>query len=271
MASVIRTSRVNILGVGVSSINMQMALDQIGAWIARDERQYVCVANVHTVTLSQSDARLCQINNQAGMVTPDGMPLVWLCKLHGHRQVERVYGPELLLAVGKRSLDTGWSHYFYGGLPGVAEHMSENLYKRFPGLKIAGCYSPPFHPIGSGEDSEGLHRINSSGADILWIGLGAPKQEYWMADHLGKADVPVMVGVGAAFDFLSGAKRQAPEWIQRMGFEWLFRLAYEPGRLWKRYLFNNPVFMFLVVMQLLKIKHYPIENNKSAINLFREG
>lgn len=258
---------VNILGIAVSSINIHQAIEQIGDWIRNNDRQYVCVASVHPVVVSQFDDRLRKINNQAGMVTPDGIPLVWLCRLYGHPDVSRVYGPDLLLACCARSLETGWSHYFYGGKPGVAERLIACLIERFPGLKIAGYESPPFRPLSDEEDEKSVSNINASGADIVWVGLGAPKQEYWMSDHLGRVNSPVMIGIGAAFDFISGVTRQAPRWMQRIGLEWFFRLASEPKRLLKRYLFIIPVFLILIILQVLRIKNFPIEeNNKTAIH-----
>lgn len=249
----------NILGVGVSAVNIDLALSQISAWITEDSRQYVCVANVHTVTESRRDPSLRQINNRAGMVTPDGMPLVWLSRIQGHPQVSRVYGPDLLLAACQRSLQTGWSHYFYGGSQAGIDGLTARLAQRFPGIKIAGAESPPFRALSPAEDQAAVDRINASHADIVWVGLGAPKQEYWMAEHLGRIEAPVMIGVGAAFDFHAGLKKQAPRWMQRSGLEWLFRLGSEPRRLWKRYLINNPLFLWLVFLQLSGIKRFPMD------------
>jgi len=251
---------VNILGVRVSAVNIEMAVGELCTWISSRTPNYVCVANVHTVTESQRDQRLRQINNRAGMVTPDGMPLVWVSRLQGYRNVSRVYGPALLLAACERSLKTGWSHYFYGGAPGVAEKLAANLLKRFPGLKVAGLESPPFRSLSPEEDQNVIERVNAARPDILWIGLGAPKQEYWMAEHIGRINAPVMIGIGAAFDFHAGVKKQAPRWMQRCGLEWLYRLASEPRRLWRRYLYNNPLFLWLVLLQLLKIRKFELDN-----------
>jgi N-acetylglucosaminyldiphosphoundecaprenol N-acetyl-beta-D-mannosaminyltransferase len=252
-------TRVNILGIGVSAIHMNLALAQIGEWVARRERQYVCITNVHVIMESRRSPDLRRALNRAGMVTPDGMPLVWLSRLRGFSQVQRVYGPDLLLEACQRSLATGWGHYFYGGGPGVAETLAVRLSKRFPGLKLCGCESPPFRPLTEAEDQSDVERINASGADLLWVGLGAPKQELWMASHLGRVTVPVMLGVGAAFDFHAGLKSQAPRWLQRAGLEWLFRLASEPRRLWRRYLVNNPAFLLLAALQLAGLKKYPLD------------
>lgn len=251
--------RSNILGVGISAINMEMALEQIRDWIGRGAQTYVCVTGVHGIMESWRDERLRRIHNNAGMVTPDGMPLVWLNRLRGFEYVKRVYGPDFLLAVCERSLQTGWSHYFYGGGVGVAEKLSVQLIKHFPGLKVAGTEAPPFRPLTHEEDQAMIMQINAAKADILWVGLGTPKQEYWMSEHLGKVDAPVMIGVGAAFDFLAGIKKQAPRWMQSNGLEWLYRLTSEPRRLWRRYLINNPLFLLLVFLQLLGIKRYTID------------
>ncbi|MHB9005150.1 MAG: WecB/TagA/CpsF family glycosyltransferase, partial [Coriobacteriia bacterium] len=204
----------------------------------------------------QRDPALRQILNRAVLVTPDGMPLVWLLRLHGHKNAARVYGPDLLLAACEFGLAHGWRHYFYGGAPDVPELLAQKLSARFPGLLIAGLESPPFHALTPAEDAAALQRINAARPDIVWVGLGAPKQEYWMAQHLGSVQAPLMIGVGAAFDFHAGLKKQAPLWMQRSGLEWLFRLFQEPRRLWRRYLLNNPLFILLVVLQLLGIKKF---------------
>jgi N-acetylglucosaminyldiphosphoundecaprenol N-acetyl-beta-D-mannosaminyltransferase len=244
-------SRVNILGVQVSAINMALALTTIEQWIARHDQHYVCVTGVHGVMESQGDEELRRIHNAAGLVTPDGMPLVWLSRLKGFRQVERVYGPDLLLEVCERSARQGYRQFFYGGAPGVAERLAARLQARFPGLQIAGVDSPPYRPLTPEEDAAIIEAINAANPSILWIGLSTPKQERWMAAHLGQLKAPVLIGVGAAFDFHAGVKRQAPRWMQRSGLEWSFRLAMEPRRLWRRYLVNNPRFLWLVLLQTL--------------------
>ncbi len=246
--------KVDILGVNVSAINMSMALEMIENWIKQREPHYICVTTVHGIMESQRNENLRRIHNQAGLVTPDGMPLVWLSRFYGFKHVERVYGPDLMLAVCERSVAMGWKHFFYGGANGVPEQLSNKLQKRFPGLKVVGTYSPPFRPLTPEEDEEVIQMINNANPDIVWVGLSTPKQELWMAEHVGRLTAPVLIGVGAAFDFLSGRKPQAPRWIQRSGFEWLFRLLTEPRRLWKRYLINNPLFVFLVLLQIIGIR-----------------
>jgi N-acetylglucosaminyldiphosphoundecaprenol N-acetyl-beta-D-mannosaminyltransferase len=243
--------RANILGVDVSAINAAQALQTIDGWIYRREQKYVCVTGVHGVMESQRDTNLKQIHNDAGLVTPDGMPLVWLSRLKGFRWVERVYGPDLMLALCEQSLVKGYRHYFYGGVKGVAEKLVTRLTRQFSGLQIAGFWSPPFRPLTRDEDEQLIQLINETEPDIVWVGLSTPKQEYWMYQHLGRVSAPVMIGVGAAFDFHAGVKRQAPRWMQRSGLEWSFRLLTEPRRLWRRYLINNPLFLWMVLLQAL--------------------
>ncbi len=250
--------RVNVLGVGVSAIDMPQALEAIGGWIERREPRYVCVTGVHGVMESQRDEGLRRIHNAAGLVTPDGMPLVWLSRLRGHGHVRRVYGPDLMLACCERSVANGWRHYFYGGGEGVADRLVDRLGRRFPGLAIAGTYSPPFRSLSAEEDAEIVRRIRLTRPDVVWVGLSTPKQERWMHEHAGRVGAPVLIGVGAAFDFNAGLKRQAPRWMQRSGLEWLFRLMAEPRRLWRRYLVNNPLFLWRILLQELRGRRYPI-------------
>jgi N-acetylglucosaminyldiphosphoundecaprenol N-acetyl-beta-D-mannosaminyltransferase len=250
--------RVNILGVGVSAINMNLALETIQGWIASGEQHYVTVTGVHGVMESQRDSHIRDIHNRAGMVTPDGMPLVWLSRLKGQPHVTRVYGPDLMLAVCEASVAAGWRHFLYGGAEGVPDLLAAKLQERFSGLVIAGTYSPPFRAIPPEEDEEIVKMINDARPDIIWVGLSTPKQERWMAAHLGRVNAPVMIGVGAAFDFHTGLKRQAPRWVQRIGMEWFFRLATEPRRLARRYLINNPTFVLLVLAQALGLRRYTL-------------
>ncbi len=240
-----------ILGIRVSAINMDLALAQIDAWITQRLPRYVCVAGVHGLVECQDDPQLWQIFNQAGLVTPDGMPLVWLMRMAGQRQVERVYGPDLMLAIFAISAQRGYRHFFYGGAPGVPERLAARLQTRFPATQIVGTYSPPFRPLTLDEDAELLERINTAAPQIVWVGLSTPKQERWMAAYVERLNPVVLIGVGAAFDFHAGLKPQAPRWVQRSGFEWLFRMLSEPRRLAGRYLKNNPRFLYLIARQWL--------------------
>jgi N-acetylglucosaminyldiphosphoundecaprenol N-acetyl-beta-D-mannosaminyltransferase len=248
-------SRYNILGVLVSAINMRIAVDAVRGWIERGEKNYVCVSPAHSIMDAYQDGSFRVILNRSGLTTPDGMAIVWLLKIAGYRDVSRVYGPDLMQAVSEESLKHGWTHFLYGGAPGVAERLSEALKTQFPGLKISGTYCPPFRPLTSEEDQEIVATINSASPDIVWVGIGSPKQERWMVEHLGRVKAPVLIGVGAAFDYLSGAKKQAPRWIQGSGLEWLFRFASEPRRLWKRYI-EYPYFVLLVIAQLTGLKKF---------------
>jgi len=251
--------RFNVLGVGVSAINMSIAMDLIEGWISRRESNYITVADVNSIMVGQTDPEFLRIHNKAGMVTPDGMPLVWLGRYHGNKNVERVYGPDLMLALCEESITKGYRHYFYGGNEGVPELLKTRLEERFPGIKVVGTYSPPFRFLTDEEDENIVKTINKAKPDIVWVGLGAPRQERWMAKHVDRLEAPILIGVGAAFDFNAGLKKQAPPWIQKSGFEWLFRLSREPRRLWRRYLRNNPLFVFLILRQTLGLKRYPEE------------
>lgn len=258
---------VNVLGVKVSAINMPRALEEIDGWIQTREQHYVTITGVHGIMESQRDATIREIHNRAGMITPDGMPLVWISHRRGQKDVRRVYGPDLLLETCKASMTQGYRHFFYGGAPGVADQLAGKLQARFPNLQVVGTYCPPFKPLTPEEDEEIVARINEANPDIIWVGLSTPKQERWMSAHLGRLTAPVMVGVGAAFDFHAGLKAQAPVWMQRNGLEWLFRLVTEPRRLWKRYLINNPSFMALIVMQELGLRRYQVTDAEKRVSV----
>ncbi|HUG85466.1 MAG TPA: WecB/TagA/CpsF family glycosyltransferase [Euzebya sp.] len=239
--------RVDVLGVGVSAVSLSDAVDEIARWVSAREQHYVCVTGVHGVMESQRDPELLRIHNGSGLTTPDGMPMVWAGHRAGARWMTRVYGPDLMLALCDRAVGEGWRSFFYGGKPGVPELLQERLQERVPGLEVVGCYSPPFRPLSPEEDADVVARINAAKPDLLWIGLSTPKQERWMAAHVGRIDVPVMLGVGAAFDIHAGVLPQAPLWMQRHGLEWVYRLVREPRRLWRRYLRNNPAFAWAVL------------------------
>jgi N-acetylglucosaminyldiphosphoundecaprenol N-acetyl-beta-D-mannosaminyltransferase len=247
--------RVSVLGLPVSAINMEVAVDTIVGWIQRRELWYVCVTGVHGVMECQRDARLKMIHDAAGLVTPDGMPLVWICRLLGLKNVRRVYGPDLMLRLSEESLRGGYSHYYYGGGPGITSRLAARLRARYPGLRVSGVWAPPFGPLSAEEDQAVVDSINASNADIVWIGLSTPKQEYWMAEHRPRLNAPVLIGVGAAFDFHAGTKPQAPRWMQTSGLEWFFRLITEPRRLGRRYLVNNSMFILRVLQALIRAKH----------------
>jgi N-acetylglucosaminyldiphosphoundecaprenol N-acetyl-beta-D-mannosaminyltransferase len=238
--------RVDVLGVHVSAIDMDQAVREIARWIDEGEQHYVCVTGVHGVMESQRDAELLEIHNASGLTTPDGMPMVWAGR-HAGARIARVYGPDLMLEVLAVAEQRGWSSFLYGGGAGIPELLADRLRARFPKLHIAGCYSPPFRPLTAEEDREIVELINAAGPEIIWVGLSTPKQEKWMAAHVGRLTAPILVGVGAAFDIHAGTLPQAPRWMQRRGLEWLYRLAREPRRLWRRYLSNNPRFVLRIL------------------------
>ncbi len=236
-----------MLGVRVSCLTLDSAVEEVAGWVGRGEHRYVCVTGVHGVMECQRDPQLLQIHNRSGLTTPDGMPMVWSARWAGRREVSRVYGPDLMLAILRRAVECGWSSFFYGGGPGTAELLADRLTARFPGLQVAGTLTPPFRPLTPQEDADIVQVINDSGAQLVWVGLSTPKQERWMAEHVGRLRANALFGVGAAFDLHAGTVRQAPPWMQRSGLEWTYRLAREPRRLWRRYLRNNPAFVLTVL------------------------
>lgn len=255
--------QINILGVGISAITMAQTLEQITAWIENRVRRYVCVCTAHTVMECQRSEAVHRAVNGAGLATPDGMPLVWLGRWQSQAAISRVYGPDLMLALCQLSVLRGYSHFFYGGAPGVPELLASKLRARLPGLEVAGTISPPFRPLTPSEDAQIVEAINQAQPDIVWVGLGTPKQDLWMAAQRSQLNAPILIGVGAAFDLLSGRIPQAPRWMQQRGLEWLFRLWQEPQRLWYRYLVYNPLFVFQVMIQALGLRHYPLEQSRS--------
>jgi len=251
--------RVNVLGVGVSVLNLRTALDAITEAVRDRRKGYICVTGVHGVMEAQADEVFRHILNQAFLCTPDGMPMVWVGRLRGHRAMRRVYGPDLMLEVCAWSEDNGCRHFFYGGAPGVAEALRDRLKMRFPRLQIVGCYTPPFRPLSANEEQELQEMVRKAKPDMLWVGLSTPKQEKFMAGLLSRLEVTLMIGVGAAFDFHAGRVRQAPRWMQRSGLEWFHRLCHEPRRLAGRYFRNNPLFILKIAGQFAGLKKYRLE------------
>jgi N-acetylglucosaminyldiphosphoundecaprenol N-acetyl-beta-D-mannosaminyltransferase len=259
MIGPMKIERTNVLGVGVCAINIPMAIEVIDQWVDTQTPNYVCVTGVHGVMECQSDPALRMIHNRAGLVTPDGMPLVWLNKLMGQRQVDRVYGPDLMYAYCQHAATRNYRHFLYGSSEEVLGQLVCNLRERIPDINLVGSYSPPFRAMSIEEDQAIVEQINAAEPDIVWVGLSTPKQEHWMAAHRERLTAPVLIGVGAAFDFHAGTKTQAPYWMQRSGLEWFFRLLSEPRRLWRRYLINNPRFVLSVLLQIVGLRHYPIQ------------
>jgi N-acetylglucosaminyldiphosphoundecaprenol N-acetyl-beta-D-mannosaminyltransferase len=256
----VEANSANVLGVAVSPINMALALERISQAMAKREKGYVCVTGVHGVSEAQTDPEFRQILNGAFLCTPDGMPLVWVGRWQGQKQMDRVYGPDLMLAVMELSEKKGWRHFFYGGVEGTAKLLQAKLLERFPKLQIVGAGEPPFRPLNAEEQNKLREEVRAARPDIMWVGLSTPKQERFMAQYLDQLDVTLMFGVGAAFDFLAGKVRQAPRWMQHSGLEWCFRLGCEPRRLWKRYFKNNPLFMARIFCQFTGLRKFPMRN-----------
>lgn len=250
--------KVNVLGVGISVLNLRTALDAITETVRARRKGYICVTGVHGVMEAQTDEGFRRILNEALLCTPDGMPMVWVGRVRGHREMSRVYGPDLMLAVCAWSEKNACRHFFWGGVPGAAEQLRNKLTARFPDLQVVGCHSPPFRPLDAGEKAQLQETIRTARPDILWVGLSTPKQERFMAEFLPQLEVTLMIGVGAAFDFHAGLVKQAPRWMQRSGLEWFYRLCQEPRRLARRYLRNNPLFLLKIAGQLLGLKKYPL-------------
>ena len=251
--------RVNVLGVGISVLNLKTALDAIAEAIRARRKGYICVTGVHGVIEAQDDENFRHVLNQAFFCTPDGVPMVWMGKIRGHSEMRRVYGPDLMLEVCAWSEKNPCRHFFFGGAPGAAEALRDKLTARFPGLQVAGCDTPPFRALNAEEQGQLQEKVRAARPDILWVGLSTPKQEKFMAEFLPKLDVTLMIGVGAAFDFHSGRVKQAPRWMQRSGLEWFYRLCQEPRRLARRYFRNNPIFVLKIAGQLCGLKKYPLE------------
>lgn len=244
--------KTTLLGIHVSTLSFNQTVELIAETIREQGRLAVSPSPVYTIMQGVERPEVRAALN-ANLVTPDGIPVVWALRLLGAR-AERVYGPDLMQAVCQLSISKGWRHYFYGGAAGVPQLVAARLQEKFPGLVVAGLESPPFRALTAGEDETMLQRLNACGPQIVWVGLGSPKQDLWAAEHRAALTAPVLIAVGAAFDFYAGRVRQAPLWMQRTGVEWLYRLGTEPGRLWKRYLIYNPKFVAAVLLQLAGLR-----------------
>jgi N-acetylglucosaminyldiphosphoundecaprenol N-acetyl-beta-D-mannosaminyltransferase len=251
--------RANILGVGVHAIDLPQAAGLIEAAIAAERKGYVCVTGVHGVMEAQRSAEFRSILNRSFLVTPDGMPTVWVGKMQGHHHMRRVFGPDLMFEVCRRSPARGYTHFLYGGKPGVAEHLRGVLTQSFLGIEVVGTYTPPFRDLSSEEETGLIRQISQSKPDIIWVGLSTPRQERFMSKYLHRLESTLMIGVGAAFDIHTGRIKDAPSWMKKSGLQWLHRLYQEPSRLWKRYLINNCGFAAKLVVQLSRLKNYELE------------
>lgn len=232
-----------IMGVEIAAINMEWLLEFTDQNIEALSGEYMCVSNVHTTVTAYEDADYCAIQNGGIMAIPDGGPLSSVGRKRGYPDMERTTGPSYLEEILKRSAEKGWRHYFYGGTEETLGKLRDALSRDYPEVQIAGMYSPPFRPLTPEEDVQAVQRINETNPDFVWVGLGAPKQEKWMAQHQGTVK-GFMVGVGAAFDYLAGNIERAPQWMQKCNLEWLYRLLQDPKRLFKRYLYTNTKFIW---------------------------
>lgn len=240
-----------VLNVQFDFVDYQAVMENIDRWRRNGQRHYLTLSPPHSVLMCGSDDELSKATDRANMTLPDGVGIILAASLLKYPHRGRVTGPVLMLKLCDWGRAEGYSHFFYGGLPGVADMLAKRLAQRFPGLKVAGTYSPPFRRLTPQEDARIIQDINSARPDIIWVGLGSPKQEKWMASHVGKITATAMIAVGAAFDFHSGKVKWAPEWIRRLGLEWAYRLAKEPRRMWRRNL-DSPVFLLKVIQQRAK-------------------
>lgn len=244
---------VRILGIRFARIKIEDALKVVEELIAKDRKSQVCVTNAYSLVLMQKNKEFKTMADSADLVVADGKPLIWISRLYRKPILERVSGSDLVYGLSKKSTQKRYKLFFLGSNPATLGKMVENLKKIFPSLRVAGVYSPPFKKqFSEREDEKMMALINRVKPDVLFVGLGAPKQERWIWEHKDKLRVPVSIGVGAAFDFVAGTVKRAPKWMQKCGLEWLFRLCQEPRRLWKRYLIGNPVFLWLVGKELIK-------------------
>ena len=258
---------VNVLGVKIDPVDLDKAAQTVVAWLTEDtgRARYICATGVHGVMEAQRDGQFRAILNNAALNVPDGMPMVWLGRFAGFRSMGRVFGPTFMLEVCKRTAPLNVRHFFYGGMEGVAERLAEAMRTRYPGLRVAGSFCPPFRPLTENEVANIAERINRCQADIVWVGLSTPKQERWIAEIVPHLEPKLLFSVGAAFDFNLGAIKRAPVWMQQASLEWLYRLMQEPRRLYKRYLLNNPAFIALVLNQLIGFRAYQITDGRGVV------
>jgi N-acetylglucosaminyldiphosphoundecaprenol N-acetyl-beta-D-mannosaminyltransferase len=248
----------NVLGIPLGALQIPELISRMERWIqAREYGHCITFANVHVVMESQHDPTFNAVLKSAQMLNvPDGKPLVWVARRRGFALQRRVYGPELMHEFCASTTAKGYRHFFYGGAQGIPEKLATAMAREFPGINVVGTYSPPFRPLSVAEDAEVVEMINATCPDVLWLGLGCPKQEKWAFEHRGRLKVPVLAAVGQAFDIHAGVARQAPRWAREHGLEWLFRLAHEPRRLWKRYLFYNSEFLWCILLERFGLKHF---------------
>lgn len=242
--------KAKVLTMSVDVIQLSEVINKTASWLADDSGKYICVSNVHMCIETYISSDFSAVVNQADLVVPDGRPIYWAQRLLGFSEAEQIRGMDLTLELCQYAAEQGLKVGFYGGSLTTVSAMKRRLLNQYPSLNIVIAESPPFRPLSEMEKKQAIEAINSSEVDILFVGLGCPKQEKWMAEHKDKFSC-VMLGVGAVFDFLAGSKKHAPIWMQQAGLEWFYRLLDEPRRLWRRYLYTNPKFVFLFIRQLL--------------------
>lgn len=241
-----------VLHSNIHAVQINDVVRIFDQWISlRDRSRYVAVCNVHVIMEAYNNTAFRQAVATADLAVPDGMPLVWVGRRQGFRLRRRVYGPDLFVDYCRATRSKGYRHFLYGGHPGIPEIVAARLKQEYPGIRIAGSCSPPFRALSKVEQRTLISRINNSGADVLWVALGCPKQELWMYENRNLLNVPVIVGVGQAFDIYAGRARQAPRWARNSGLEWAFRLVSEPRRLWRRYLIYNTQFIYCMTLNYL--------------------
>jgi len=264
-----KNKRFNILGVKISALNLEDMINAVEDTISADKKNYVCVCPVSTIMACQNSAEAFKSVNSAKVTVPDGMPIAWIGKAKGYKNLKRIPGTELMRAACKLSESKGYRNYFYGSTKKTLSNLEEKVMKKFPRLNIVGTHSPPFRDLSLKESDKIIDMINEAKPDILWVGLGSPKQDIWMHRNRKKLDAPLLIGVGAAFDFLAETKKRAPGFMQRLGLEWLYRFILEPGRLWKRYLVYNVVFVYFILKEYIshlffkKTKHSTLKRKEA--------
>lgn len=246
----------NVLGIGVHAVDMEEAVARIRLALEQDRKGYICLAAVHGIMEARRSVEFRSILANAYLVAPDGMPTVWMGRLQGLTNMQRVSGPDLMLEIIGRKEFSGYRHFFCGGGPGVAEKLSDEMLRRFPWISIAGTYTPPFRSMTEEEGHELAEKVRLLQPDIIWVGLSSPKQDRFMSRYLPLLETKLMFGVGAAFLYHTGAIRDSPQWVKRAGLQWLHRLLQEPSRLWRRYAVNVPLFLFSAVLQVVGLKSY---------------
>lgn len=270
MTNAVPSPKATVLDVRIDAVDMQEALVRIAGELDSDRKGYVCLAGVHGVMEAHRDSGLAEIFADAALVAPDGMPTVWVGRHQGFRSMERVAGPDLMLEVMRRDEFRERTHFLCGGKQGIAEELRDSLRERFPFVKIVGVYTPPFGPLSPSQERHFVQTVNGLRPDIVWVGISTPKQERFMARYLPLLDTRLMFGVGAAFDYHTGRIADCAEWIKQGGMQWLDRLLQDPKHLWKRYLRNNPAFLYAIALQLTGLRSYPRQSNGPEVPVVQQ-